>query len=169
MVYSEPQFQLGDKPVIDLEAPKPHSPEWLPTWEIIAVGLGDMAVLTLFAIIGRSSHGVLSQTTPVLSVLNTAFPFFVGWLSVGAILGAFSGKAMFPVSRVLIRTVRAALVAGPISVLLFYALRAVGQGFLFFSVQWSFMLVATVTTTIMLVIWRVIWSRFRRLWWPELP
>jgi DUF3054 family protein len=155
--------------VIDQESPKPHPAEWLPTWEIIAVGLGDMIVLTLFAIIGRSNHGIQPSTNPVLSVLNTAFPFYVGWLSISAVLGAFSGKAMFPVSRVLIRTVRAALVAGPISVLLFYALRAVGRGFLFFSVQWSFMLVATVTTTVMLTIWRVAWSRFRRLWWPELP
>jgi hypothetical protein len=32
-----------------------------------------------------------------------------------------------------------------------------------------FMAVATVFSTLALLVWRVIWSRVRRWWWPELP
>jgi hypothetical protein len=152
--------------------PKPQSPEWLPTWEIFAVGIGDAVVLIIFAIIGRGQHNVETSAGPVVGTINTAFPFIVAWLVLAAVLGAFSGKAFYPVPRVIWRTLRASMLAGPLGVLLRAAVQAAPREFYSFrwdSIEPTFVLVATVSISVMLVVWRVGWSRLRRLWWPELP
>jgi len=151
---------------------KPHSPEWLPTWEIFAVGIGDVIVMLIFAAIGRASHEVTSSTGPVVGTITTAFPFIVSWLTLAAILGAFSGKAFYPVPRAAWRTLRASIPAAPLGVLLRAALEAAPKqfyGFRWDQIDLSFILVATVSTSVLLLAWRIGWSRFRRLWWPELP
>jgi len=151
---------------------KPHSPEWLPTWEIFVVGLGDVIVLILFAAIGRAQHQVTSSSGPVVGTINTAFPFIIAWLVLAAALGGFSGKAFYPLSRVALRTLRASVLAGPLGVLLRAAVEAAPTQFYAFrwdTIQPSFILVATVSISVMLLVWRVAWSRARRLWWPELP
>ncbi len=147
---------------------KPRGPDWLPTWEMIALGLGDTAMLIIFAIIGRSSHQSAPVEGPVIDTINTAMPFVVAWLVVGAIAGAFTGKALYPVTRVLWKTALAAIIAAPLGVALRSAL-AGGPELRLFAMEWSFVGVATGFTTALLVAWRVIWSRVRRLWWPELP
>jgi len=151
---------------------KPHSPEWLPTWEIFVVGLGDVIVLIIFAAIGRAQHQVTSSDGPVVGTINTAFPFIIAWLVVAAALGGFSGKAFFPISRVALRTLRATVLAGPLGVLLRAAAQAAPTqfyGFRWDSIQPTFILVATVSISVMMLVWRLAWSRLRRLWWPELP
>jgi Ca2+/H+ antiporter len=161
-----------EEPEVPQEPRKPHPPEWLPTWEIFAVGLGDVIVLILFAIIGRASHDVASTAGPVLGTLNTAFPFIVAWLVLAAVLGGFSGKAFYPIGRVIGRTLLASILAAPLGVLLRAAIQAAPRQFYAFrwdSIQPSFILVATLSTSVMLLVWRVAWSRIRRLWWPELP
>jgi hypothetical protein len=154
---------------MDQQTVKPRSPEWLPIWEIVAICIGDVITLIIFAFTGRLNHGIETSNGPILGAINTAFPFIIGWLFIGGILGAFSGKSMFPLKRVLVRTFGIALITGPISVILYYALRTVDQGFAFFSIEWTFLIIATLSTSTMLLVWRVIWSRFRRLWWSELP
>jgi len=135
---------------------------------MVAVGLGDTAMLILFAALGRDSHQSVSAQGPVIGTINTAVPFVVSWLVVGAISGAFTGKAMFPIGRVIWRTLLAAILAAPLGVVLRSALRA-GPELQFFEIQWSFMGVATGVTAGLLLAWRLFWSRLRRLWWPELP
>jgi len=159
-------------PEAPAETIKPHSPEWLPVWEIFAVGLGDVAMLVIFAAIGRTQHAVVSTEGPLVGAINTAFPFVVSWLALAAILGAFSGKAFYPMSRVAVRTLRASIPAAPLGVLLRAALQAAPTQFYAFrwdSIQLSFILVSMLATSILLLAWRIAWSRFRRLWWPELP
>lgn len=161
-----------EEPEITQAPPKPHPPEWLPMWEIFAVGLGDTIVLIIFAIIGRAQHQVTSSVGPVLGTLNTAFPFVVSWLIIAGITGAFSGKAFYPLRRVIWRTVRASIPAAPIGVLLRAAFQAAPRQFYSFrwdSIEPTFILVSLISTTLMLLVWRVAWSRLRRLWWPELP
>ena len=99
---------------------------------------------------------------PLLAVLNTAAPFAVAWLLTGAAVGLYTGRALYPPGRVLLRTLLAGLIAGPFGV----ALRAV---WLNRPIIWTFVLVATATSTLAMLVWRFAWSRLRRLWWPELP
>lgn len=148
-------------PPTDPQPAPSAGPDWLPRWELAALALGDFVALVVFAAIGRSSHH-LAGTTPLLAVLNTAVPFMVVWLVVGMALGMYRGLALYPLGRVVWRTLLAGLIAGPLAVLL----RAVWQGR---PVIGSFLLVATTFSTLFLLIWRVIWSRVRRSWWPELP
>lgn len=138
------------------------SPDQLPLWEMIALAVGDLIALILFAIAGRSSHGVLAQSG-FLGVLNTAIPFMLSWLITSAIVGTFNGKALYPLGRVIWKTAAAGIGGGLLGVI-FWGLS---------SNRWppapTFFLVGTLTSTLSLLIWRVLWSRVRRLWWPELP
>jgi hypothetical protein len=54
---------------------------------------GDIAVLLLFAAIGRSSHHAQDHG-PLLGVLGTAAPFIAGWFAAAALLGAFAEDAL---------------------------------------------------------------------------
>ena len=148
---------------------KPRSPDWLPTWELIALALGDLIVFVAFAAIGRARHNLTAPEGDILATINTAMPFTVAWLVVGAATGAFHGKALYPLTRVLWRTFRAAVIAGPLGVVLRAALLAGPELRRFPIIPTSFLLVATGVTTLLLILWRVLWSRVRRLWWPELP
>ncbi|HLV44497.1 MAG TPA: DUF3054 domain-containing protein [Aggregatilineales bacterium] len=137
-------------------------PDWLPRWELIALAVGDLIALIIFAALGRSSHNMDAGEGPLLAVLNTAAPFAVAWLLTGAAVGLYTGRALYPPGRVLLRTLLAGLIAGPFGV----ALRAV---WLNRPIIWTFVLVATATSTLAMLVWRFAWSRLRRLWWPELP
>lgn len=137
-------------------------PAWLPTWELTVLALGDLLALVAFAAIGRSSHDLLQGQDALRGTLNTAAIFMLAWLLVGMALGMYRGTALYPLRRVIWRTLLAGLIAGPLAVLA----RAL---WLQRPVIWVFMLVATAASTLALLVWRVLWSRVRRQWWPELP
>ncbi len=140
----------------------PRSLDWLPRWELIVLFIGDIIALLLFAFWGEARHGLLAGE-PIRVVVNTAAPFMLAWLAVGAAAGTYRGTALFPARRVLLRTLAAAVIAGPLGV----AFWSLGRG------RWPaepvFWLVTTAVSSLMLVVWRLIWSRVRRAWWPELP
>ncbi len=140
----------------------PRDPRWLPTWELAALALGDLIALIIFAAVGRASHDLVATQGVLRATLNTAAPFMLAWLLVGMVLGMYHGTALYPLKRVLWRTALAGVIAGPLGV----AIRAL---WLRRPIIWVFMLVATATSTLALLVWRVGWSRLRRLWWPELP
>ncbi len=140
----------------------PRDPQWLPTWELAALALGDLIALVIFAAVGRASHDLVATQGALRATLNTAAPFMLAWLLVGMVLGMYHGTALYPLKRVLWRTGLAGVIAGPLGV----AIRAL---WLRRPIIWVFMLVATATSTLALLVWRVGWSRLRRLWWPELP
>lgn len=144
------------------ESSTPRDPQWLPTWELAALALGDLIALIVFAAVGRASHDLIATQGTVRATLNTAAPFMLAWLLVGMALGMYRGTALYPLGRVLWRTALAGAVAGPLGV----AIRAL---WLRRPIIWVFMLIATATSTLALLVWRVAWSRLRRLWWPELP
>ncbi len=138
------------------------NPDRLPRWELAALVLGDLLTLVVFAAVGGSFHGTLGAEGPFLRIMNTALPFMLAWLLVGMIVGLYQGTALYPVGRVAGRTLVAGFLAGPLGA----AFRAV---WLERPVSWPFMWVATGFSAVGLVIWRLAWSRLRRLWWPELP
>jgi len=149
---------IGDNP----SAQPGADPRLLPRWELIALVLGDLLVLIVFAALGRSNHGLTAVDSSFRAVLNTAMPFVIAWIAGGLFTGAYQGQGLFPVGRTILRTLITAVIAGPLGT----ALRA---AWLEREISWMFMLVATGTISLMMVIWRLGWSRLRRLWWPELP
>ena len=158
MVEQTPEMKTTEEEVV-IPA---NNPEWLPRWEIFALGIGDFITIFLFAVIGRASHSMGGGERPFMETLDTTLPFVMAWLVVGAVGGAFSGKAMFPIKRVLIRTLLPALIAAPLGVVLRALLLDRWPAPIFYAIS-------TGTIMLMMLVWRVIWSRFRRLWWPELP
>jgi len=144
----------------EIETPTTN-PDWLPRWELVTLLAGDMIVLILFVLLGRASHSVTGQGA-LMAFANTAAPFTLAWVLVGTVVGMYSGRALYPLGRVIWRTALAALLAAPLGVVM----RAV---WLARPVAPSFVVVATLVTLVMMLIWRVGWSRLRRLWWPELP
>jgi hypothetical protein len=141
----------------------PRSATRIPPWELFALFLGDTITLVVFGIWGQSAHNLLTSTqSPARAVANTAAPFMLAWLIIGMFVGTYRATALYPLSRVVWKTALAGLIAGPLGGI-FWAL---ARG------RWPdpiFYVVTTGITTLLLVIWRVLWSRLRRAWWPELP
>lgn len=105
----------------------------------------DCAAVTLFAAVGRASHG---EENPVLGVLITAWPFLVG-LTVGWLF-TFGRTHAAPLG------VRAAVPVWLVTLLGGMAVRALtGRG-----VAWSFVLVAGAVLALLLLGWR--WLEARR-------
>jgi len=142
------------------------NPQWLPRWEVIALTAGDTIALITFAVVGRASHNLTGEQGPFLAAINTAVPFVVAWIVVGGLVGSYRGTALYPLGRVATRTLITGVIAGPIGVILRSV--AFGQD-LEFPGAWTFFLMATIFSTLFVLIWRVVWSRVRLLWWTELP
>lgn len=140
-----------------------HSADWLPRWEILALFLGDFVAMLLFGVWGQTAHGLLSSNEPPLrAVMNTSAPFMIAWSILGALMGAYRATALYPLVRTIWKTALTGLIAGPLGVV-FWALARD---------HWPvpiFYVVTTGISTGMLLVWRLLWSRIRRLWWPELP
>jgi hypothetical protein len=145
----------------ELRRRRPPGPDWLPTWELAALVVGDLLACIVFAAIGRASHNMGDQGG-LIAALNTAVPFLLAWLIVGMVLGLYRGTALYPLGRVVWKSLLNGLIAGPLGV----AFRAIWLGH---PVIWTFVLVGTLSSALILTLWRVGWSRLRRLWWPELP
>jgi hypothetical protein len=137
--------------------------EWLPAWELIALFLGDFITLILFGLWGQASHDLLSTSgSPLRAAVNTATPFMIAWLIVGFVIGTYKATALYPLPRAIWKTALAGLLAGPLGGVFWALLRN----------HWPvpiFYVVTTATSAAVLMVWRVLWSRLRRLWWPELP
>jgi hypothetical protein len=139
---------------------------WLPGWELVVLFLGDVLTLVLFGIWGQSAHDLLqSSSSPVRAVVNTAAPFMLSWLIAGIFVGTYKATSLYPLSRVIWKTVLGGLLGGPLGVV-FWAL---SRGRSPLDVDPIFYAITTGLTTLMLLIWRILWSRIRRAWWPELP
>lgn len=143
---------------------QPDNPitEKLPYWEMIVLVIGDLLVYFIFALVGRSSHGLSSAGISFIATLNTAMPFMLAWLLAAIVSGTYKSTALYPLWRVILRTLLGTVLAGVLGT----TLRA---AWLSRPLDLIFMGVAAAFSTLFMLIWRVAWSRFRRLWWPELP
>lgn len=77
--------------------------------------LGDAATFLLFTLLGQLEHRI-TPTTPGL--LTTALPLFTSWLAISIIVGNFSRQAFTSTGTVLLRTLIAWIIAGPIGLIL---------------------------------------------------
>lgn len=107
--------------------------------------LGDLIVFLLFAYLGKTAHGQTGFT--LYEIVQTAFPFAVGWLFVGSMMNVFAEEATQRSGNALRTTFKTWLVAGPASLALW--------GILHVKVpHWSFALVAFTVSLVLLLIWR---------------
>jgi Protein of unknown function (DUF3054) len=108
--------------------------------------IGDTIVFLVFAFIGTTSH---KEAIDPVKIVTTAAPFALGWFIVAPFIGAFSRKKTTGVRKMALYTVLAWL---PSLVL--------GMVFRGITVDHkvpptSFMIVALISNTIFLLIWRV--------------
>ena len=111
-------------------------------WPALAA---DVICVLVFAIVGRSSH---AESTDLLGVLRTAWPFLAGYL--GGLLVARGWRG--PLTR-------------PVAVTVWLATVAVGMLLRLLSgagVPLSFVVVTTVVLGVMLLGWRAVVSLVRR-------
>lgn len=110
---------------------------------------GDAIVFIVFALLGRSSHGLVDEN-PFLAAIRVALPFFIGWLVVAPWLGLFRRQ---PPAQMVGLTLVAWLLALPVGL----GLRWWQLGR---SSPFSFALVTFLTVVALLLIWRGSYS-----WW----
>lgn len=163
VLYCSPMTNQPGDPNNLPEAPA-RSTDWLPRWELFALFIGDLITLILFGIWGESTHGLLTANQePLRAVVNITAPFMLGWLTASALVGTYRGTGLYPLSRTIWKTALAGLLGGPLGV----AFWSLSRGRL--PNSWIFYVVTTGISASMLLVWRIIWSRVRRAWWPELP
>lgn len=111
-------------------------------WSALAA---DVICIAVFAVVGRSSHG---ETTDLLGVAHTAWPFLAGYL----VALALSRGWRHPVSR------WTGLVLWAVTVLGGMVLRSVsGAG-----IQLSFVVVTAIVLAAMLLGWRGVFTLVQR-------
>ncbi|MCS6888660.1 MAG: DUF3054 domain-containing protein [Chloroflexus sp.] len=120
------------------------------SWPQLAILIGGDAVVFLaFALLGRSSHGLVDEN-PLLASVRVALPFFIGWLLIAPWFGLFRWQ---PPVRMAGLTLGAWLIALPVGL----GLRWWQLGR---SSPLSFALVTFLTVAALLLIWRGAYS-----WW----
>lgn len=114
--------------------------------------IGDLLIVLLFSAIGRASH---HMTPDPLSVLNTALPFAVAWLAVGALVGVFKPASVEGVGRTFKITLLTVVIAAPLGVLL----RSLLLGRMMIL---SFWVVTLVSLLVLMLTWRLVYAVFRK-------
>lgn len=116
----------------------------------IAVVWDAVAVL-VFAILARLAHNTDADPFTVGNVLNTYWPFLIGSLIGGAV--------MFTAGRDLRRVVPSGIVVWIVTVVVGLGIWGIRNGAV---PHWSFILVATVMSGIVLLGWRAIAGKFAK-------
>jgi hypothetical protein len=119
----------------------------------LGIAIGDAILIGLFIILGEISHGV-DPITETGIVIDTALPFYIGWIIASLALGAYSRAARKTPKR-------AALMAGGtwiVAALIGQGLRATSLFHGNFAI--TFALVSISVGLVLLVPWRVVVSWF---------
>ncbi|HTI14141.1 MAG TPA: DUF3054 domain-containing protein [Dictyobacter sp.] len=125
---------------------------------IVALVLGDVIVFLIFALIGRRSHGEVAGIATLLLIIQTALPFLAGWFVVSPFIGAFRREVLADPRMMAKRTFFAWLGSWPVAMILrgLFVDHAIPP--------WTFWLVAFISNTILLSLWRIpfAWINARR-------
>ncbi|XP_042011704.1 uncharacterized protein LOC121760151 [Salvia splendens] len=141
------QENLPLEGVIQFE--KPDSSSRLAKWGLVALlAGGDVAMLLLFAAIGRSSHGL-----PVFDfeTFKTADPFIAGWFLSAYFLGGFSkeGRGKNGLQSAVVAAAKSWSLGIPLGIII----RALSIGH---PPPTNFMLVTMGSTAVLLIGWRAL-------------
>eukprot|EP00775_Hariotina_reticulata_P010077 gene10077-10232_t len=112
---------------------------------VALLAAGDLAVLLMFAAVGRGNHG---EPVTVSSTVSTALPFIIGWFSSGSLLGGFDAAAQSGDTKA---AVGAAAKTWAVGVPLGIVLRSISRGYV---PATSFMVVSMAATGVLMVGWR---------------
>jgi len=112
----------------------------------VMLAAGDIAMLLLFAAVGRGSH---SEAILSAELLATAGPFILGWLLAAPVTGAFSPQAC---SNKMDAAVLAAAKTWLVGIPTGLVLRSIFKGYM---VPKAFAVVTMVATLVLLVGWRL--------------
>ncbi|GAX88506.1 DUF3054 domain-containing protein [Effusibacillus lacus] len=120
-------------------------------WLLLA---GDILMLILFALMGQSEH---KTYTTFQGTLETAAPFVIAWLIVGLVLGLYKLQHYRSFASMFKRTLIVWILAIPFGMML-------RNLYLNSALKIPFLIVALVSTLILLSIWRIIfvWIYNRR-------
>lgn len=118
--------------------------------KLVLVG-GDTLALLFFSWLGRTSHG----ETDIAGIFSTAFPFWLGWMCAGWVLGGYRPESQKTVGSALRTTVRVWAVGIPLGLLI----RAL---WLRRSIPLSFAAITLTTTLLIMSLWRSSWAYLNR-------
>lgn len=113
--------------------------------------IGDLAVLALFAILGRNTHDEAIGIDAVWGVAGTVAPFLVGWLVASPLLGALRAATTATLPMMLRIVLSSWIAAYPLAMLV----RGIGLGR---TSPLSFYIVAFTVPLLFLVAWRLVFS-----------
>ena len=117
--------------------------------------IGDVIALLIFVLVGRRNHSL--SISDIGATLATAVPFWIGWFVVAPWLGLFRPEVCRSPRKWLPRL----LLAWAIGCSLALILRTLFLGRpIFGGISLSFAIVTFGVTTVLLVMWRLIYS-----WW----
>ena len=119
----------------------------------LGLAIGDAVLIGLFVVSGEISHGV-DPITQTGVVIDTALPFYIGWVIASLVLGAYSRVARETPKRAALTAVGAWIVAALIG----QGLRATSLFHGEFAIP--FVLVSIGVGLVLLVPWRVAVSWF---------
>ncbi|MFN8639712.1 MAG: DUF3054 domain-containing protein [Dehalococcoidia bacterium] len=117
--------------------------------------LGDVAVLVLFAVIGRRTHDEAIGLAAVGDVLTTAAPFVLAWVPLAVLLGALRASNTASVTAMVARTAVAWVCALPVAILLRSLILGRPSALVFYAV-------AAGTGLLMLLCWRTLFVLVER-------
>ncbi len=120
-------------------------------WPLLAAG--DLACFLLFAAAGRASHDESVMGSFLLGPLQTAAPFLVTWVITAPLVGAYDARHTERPRGAVLRALLAWAVADPLGVLLRSLI-------LQRPVQLSFIVVAFISNSLILSLWRLVYARF---------
>ncbi|MFN3929662.1 MAG: DUF3054 domain-containing protein [Thermoflexus sp.] len=63
------------------------------------VGVGDLLVFVIFAVVGRASHGLLTEDSVVWGVARAAAPFVLAWWIVAGLFRLYRPDPALPLAR----------------------------------------------------------------------
>lgn len=117
-----------------------------------ALVIGDIIALLVFSAWGRAAHGMQLEAA---SVLATGLPFAITWFIIAALLGGYKPEVVSSPGAAAKRAALINIIAAPLAVVL----RAL---VLQRPIAWTFLVVATTTSLIVMTVWRTVFAFTRR-------
>lgn len=117
----------------------------------VPLALGDIVAFLVFAAIGRASHAEAAGLDAIVQVAETAAPFWLGWMIVAPLLGAYRSDVITAPRAMAGRTALAWLLAWPIGLVLRALIRQSG-------IPLIFALITGATVMLILLVWRTVFA-----------
>ena len=129
------------------------------TWQepaALILGGGDVALLLMFAVIGRWNHHELSAGG-LAAILGTAAPFVVGWALAASLLGTYDRRSFASLRS----SIERLLVVWPVALAVGLCIRSIADHEIPAA---AFIVVALLFNLLTLSIWRALTVTWLQMW-----